>query len=52
MGLGACYIAALPFFGNTLVADLVGTAALFGLDSLVQPSRNKSTLPAVGEPSK
>ncbi len=30
-GLTTCYIAAIPFFGNTVVADLVGTAVLFGL---------------------
>jgi hypothetical protein len=39
-GLAACYVAAIPFFGNTVVADLIGTAALFGLDpvrSLAKP---------------
>jgi hypothetical protein len=29
-GLGACYVAALPFFQNTVVGDLFYTAALFG----------------------
>ena len=29
-GLAACYVAALPFFRNTLTSDLLYTAALFG----------------------
>lgn len=29
-GLVACYIAAIPFFGNTLASDLVFSALLFG----------------------
>ena len=29
-GLAKCYIAALPFFQNTLIGDLLWTAALFG----------------------
>ncbi len=29
-GLAGCYVAALPFFGNTLAGDLLFTAALFG----------------------
>jgi Family of unknown function (DUF6580)/TonB-dependent Receptor Plug Domain len=33
-GLALCYAAAIPFFWATLTADLLGTAALFGLDSL------------------
>jgi len=33
-GLALCYGAALPFFWNTLAADLLGTAALFSLDAL------------------
>ena len=35
-GLVACYVSALPFFGNTVVADLAGTAAFFGLGALVR----------------
>lgn len=35
-GLITCYVAALPFYGNALVADLAGTAALFGLDALAR----------------
>ncbi|RNC64499.1 DUF6580 family putative transport protein [Proteiniphilum sp. X52] len=30
-GLTACYVAGLPFFKNTLLGDLVYSAALFGL---------------------
>jgi hypothetical protein len=30
-GLAQCYVAALPFFRNTLLSDLFYTAALFGL---------------------
>jgi hypothetical protein len=30
-GLAACYVAAIPFYGRTLAADLLYTGALFGL---------------------
>jgi hypothetical protein len=30
-GLTACYVAAIPFFGNTLASDVIYTAVLFGL---------------------
>jgi hypothetical protein len=30
-GLATCYVMAIPFFGNTVVADLIGTCVLFGL---------------------
>jgi len=33
-GLALCFVAAVPFFGNTLLADLGGTAVLFSLDAL------------------
>ncbi len=33
-GLALCYAAAVPFLWNTLFADLLGTAVLFGLDAL------------------
>ena len=47
-GLAVCFAAALPFFWNTLAADLVGTALLFGLDALARrrPAR-LLLLPAV-----
>jgi hypothetical protein len=34
-GLLAAYTAGIPFYRNTVVADLVGTAVLFGLGSLL-----------------
>jgi hypothetical protein len=34
-GLWACYVAAIPFFDKTILADLVGTAVLFGTSSLL-----------------
>jgi hypothetical protein len=45
-GLGACYLAAIPFFQNTLAGDLVYTALLFGGFALVE---NK--FPALREPT-
>ena len=41
-GLAACFAAAVPFFWNTLAADLLGTAALFGLDALARRSRRRA----------
>jgi hypothetical protein len=35
-GLGTCYVAAIPFFQNTLAGDLVYTALLFGGFALVE----------------
>ena len=43
-GLALCFAAAVPFFWNTLAADLLGTATLFGLDAL---SRRQRQLTAV-----
>jgi vitamin B12 transporter len=40
-GLAACYAAGIPFFWNTAAADLLGTAALFGLDALASRMRNR-----------
>jgi hypothetical protein len=34
-GLSACYVAALPFFGRTVLADLFYSAVLFGAYALV-----------------
>lgn len=34
-GLAACYIAGLPFFGRTLLADLFYSAVLFGAHALL-----------------
>ncbi|HSS44627.1 MAG TPA: DUF6580 family putative transport protein, partial [Thermoanaerobaculia bacterium] len=38
-GLVLCYEAAVPLFWNTLAADLLGTAVLFGLDALARRAR-------------
>jgi vitamin B12 transporter len=35
-GLAACYMMAIPWFWNTLAAELLGTAALFGRDALAR----------------
>jgi hypothetical protein len=35
-GLGACYVAALPFFKNTIIGDLFWTCVLFGGYQLVR----------------
>ncbi len=40
-GLALCYVAAIPFFWNTLFADLAGTALFFGLDALSRRSRGR-----------
>jgi hypothetical protein len=47
-GLVACYASALPFFGKTLVADLVGTLGLFGLDGLVRHGDSLAWLEETG----
>lgn len=39
-GLTSCYVAALPFFRNSLVGDLAWTSALFGLYALATRSRS------------
>jgi hypothetical protein len=35
-GLGACYVAGLPFFRNAVVGDLAFTAVLFGAPLLAE----------------
>lgn len=35
-GLLACYVAGLPFFHQTVLADLAGTAFLFGMGSVLE----------------
>jgi len=39
-GLALCFAAAVPFFWSTLLADLCGTAALFGLDGAARRLRS------------
>jgi hypothetical protein len=41
-GLAACYVAAIPFFGGTVLADLVGTGLLFGLGALIERAARRS----------
>lgn len=40
-GCALCYAAAIPFFWNTLAADLLGTAMLFGLDAAARRSSRR-----------
>ena len=35
-GLALCYVAAIPFFWNTLAAELAGTGLLFSVDALAR----------------
>ncbi len=35
-GLATCYVAAIPFFGNTVASDLIYTAILFGLFAVAE----------------
>ena len=42
-GLTACFVAAIPFFGNTIAADLIGTAALFGLGPVFERAARSVT---------
>jgi hypothetical protein len=42
-GLLAAYGAGIPFFQNTVLADLAGTAAFFGLGSLLERARRSLT---------
>jgi hypothetical protein len=44
-GLATCYVAAIPFFGNTLSSDILYSALLFGCLALVE-----RRWPALSEP--
>jgi len=46
-GLIACYVAAIPFFQNTLLGDLLYTAVLFGGFALLERQIPKLRDPAV-----
>jgi hypothetical protein len=48
-GLAACYVAALPFFGNTVAGDLVHTGIMFGVFALAR--RRFPVLGLSGSPS-
>ncbi len=45
-GLLLCYAAAVPFFWNTLLADLAGTTLFFGLDRLARRAKARTLAPA------
>jgi len=45
-GLGACYLAGVPFFGNTLAGDAIYAALFFGVFALAE-----RLFPAFREPS-
>ena len=49
-GLAACYVAAIPWFWNTLAGDLFGTAALFGLEELARRLARRRLLSAAAAP--
>ncbi len=41
-GLAACYVAAIPFFRNTALSDMVFSCAFFGIGYLVTQRRHAS----------
>jgi hypothetical protein len=48
-GLATCYWLAIPFFGRTIVADLVGTGLLFGLGPVFERIAQRLNLPRRAE---
>ena len=44
-GLAACYVAAIPFFRNTLAGDMVFTAVFFGLPLLLRGTSAERLVP-------
>ncbi len=46
-GLVSCYVAALPFFGRTILGDLFYSALVFGAYALLKNREPESTSPAV-----
>ena len=36
IGLGECFVAAIPFFGNTLASQMIFAAVLFGAHRAVR----------------
>ncbi|MGO9466421.1 MAG: DUF6580 family putative transport protein [Isosphaeraceae bacterium] len=50
-GLAACYWAAIPFFGRTVVADLIGTGLLFGLGPIFERAARRLSRPRRAEVS-
>jgi hypothetical protein len=50
-GLLECYTLGIPFFGRTILADLAGTALLFGIGPLVERAVNPLGLRHPDEPA-
>jgi hypothetical protein len=56
-GLLTCYIAAIPFLHQTILADVAGTALLFGLEAILErvyrllPARGASLQPIDSSPA-
>ncbi len=48
-GLAACYWAAIPFFGRTVLADLIGTGVLFGLGPIFERAARRLNRPRRAE---
>jgi hypothetical protein len=48
-GLLLCYTEAIPFFGNTIMADLLGTAVLFGLGPFFERAAHRLSRPRLAE---
>jgi len=48
-GLAACYWAAIPFFGRTVLADLIGTGLLFGLGPVFERAARRLNRPRRAE---
>ena len=48
-GLVVCYTQAIPFFRNTVVSDLLGTALLFGLAPLLERAVQRLRQPRLAE---
>lgn len=46
-GLDSCFVAGLPFWRNSLIADLYGVAAFFGLSTIMALRPFRPGLPAV-----
>jgi hypothetical protein len=40
LGILACYAAGLPFFDKTVLADLAGTAVLFGTGAILERAKH------------
>jgi hypothetical protein len=48
-GLIECYVQAIPFFGQTVAAELLGTALLFGLGPVLERISQRSARPRLAE---